>query len=72
MRILLIIDWNRGRGGAEAQAALVRQGLMDAGDEVRLLTSSAGTAGDGAADYVAFGTSRTAPSPPDRLFRSIV
>jgi glycosyltransferase involved in cell wall biosynthesis len=61
MRILLIIDWNRGRGGAEAHAALVRQGLMDAGDEVRLLTSSAGTAGDGTADYVAFGTSRTAP-----------
>jgi glycosyltransferase involved in cell wall biosynthesis len=61
MRILLIIDWNRGRGGAEAHAAIVRQGLMAAGDEVRLLTSSAGTAGDGTADYVAFGTNRTAP-----------
>jgi glycosyltransferase involved in cell wall biosynthesis len=56
MRVLLIIDWNRGRGGAEAYAAWLRDGLRAAGDEVRLLTSSAGTAGDGAADYVAYGT----------------
>ncbi|MEP7365844.1 MAG: glycosyltransferase family 4 protein [Acidobacteriota bacterium] len=56
MRILLMIDWNRGRGGAEAYAAALRDGLLAAGDEVRLLTSSAGTAGDGAAEYVAYGT----------------
>lgn len=56
MRVLLIIDWNRGRGGAEAYAAWLRDGLRVAGDEVRLLTSSAGTAGDGAAEYVAYGT----------------
>lgn len=34
----------------------LRSGLRGAGDEVRLLTSSAGTAGDGTADYVAYGT----------------
>ncbi|MDA1234609.1 MAG: glycosyltransferase family 4 protein [Acidobacteria bacterium] len=56
MRVLLIIDWNRGRGGAEAYAAWLRDGLRAAGDEVLLLTSSAGTAGDGAAEYVAYGT----------------
>ena len=60
MRVLLIIDWNRGRGGAEAYAAWLRDGLRAAGDEVRLLTSSAGTAGDGSADYVAFGTEQVA------------
>lgn len=60
MRILLIIDWNRGRGGAEAYAAWLRDGLREAGDDVRLLTSSAGTAGDGAAEYVAYGTEQVA------------
>ena len=60
MRVLLIIDWNRGRGGAEAYAAWLRDGLRAAGDEVRLLTSSAGTAGDGSADYVAYGTEQIA------------
>jgi glycosyltransferase involved in cell wall biosynthesis len=60
MRVLLIIDWNRGRGGAEAYASWLRDGLRAAGDEVRLLTSSAGTAGDGAADYVAYGTEHLA------------
>ena len=56
MRILLMIDWNRGRGGAENHALALRAGLEAAGDEVRLLTSSAGTAGDGTAEYVAYGT----------------
>ena len=65
MRVLLMIDWNRGRGGAEAYAATLREGLLAAGDEVRLLTSSAGTAGDGAADYVAYGTE-------DRLQQSLL
>jgi glycosyltransferase involved in cell wall biosynthesis len=58
MRVLLILDWNRGRGGAESYALCLREQLLAAGDEVRLLTSSAGTAGDGLADYVAFGTER--------------
>jgi glycosyltransferase involved in cell wall biosynthesis len=56
MRVLLILDWNRGRGGAEAHALRLRQGLLDAGDEVRLLVSSVGSAGDGHADYIAYGT----------------
>ncbi|HLI79750.1 MAG TPA: glycosyltransferase family 4 protein, partial [Candidatus Binataceae bacterium] len=60
MRILLITDWNRGQGGAEAYMAWLRAGLAAAGDEVRLLTSSAGSAGDGSADYVAFGTNHVA------------
>lgn len=60
MRILLVTDWNRGRGGAEHYIAALRDGLRDSGDEVRLLTSSAGTAGDGRAEYVAFGTEAVA------------
>lgn len=58
MRILLITDWNRGQGGAEAYALWLRQGLRAAGDEARLLTSNAGTAADGTADFIAFGTER--------------
>ncbi len=58
MRILLVTDWNRGRGGAEDYFELLRDGLRAAGDEVRLLTSSAGAAADGAAEYVAYGTER--------------
>ena len=34
----------------------VREGLRAAGDEVRLLTSSVGTAGDGSAEYRAYGS----------------
>ena len=60
MRILLIADWQAGRGGSEAYVAWLRDGLAAGGDEVRLLTSSAGTAGDGTADHVAYGTSRPA------------
>jgi glycosyltransferase involved in cell wall biosynthesis len=60
MRILLVTDWNRGRGGAEAYATWLRQGLREAGDDACLLTSSAGTAADGTADFVAFGTHQVA------------
>lgn len=56
MRILAVTDWNRGLGGAEAYICWLRDGLRAAGDEVRLLTSSAGSAGDGTAEYVAYGT----------------
>ena len=59
MRILLITDWNRGQGGAEAYIAWLRAGLIAAGDEVRLLTSSAG-AGERVADYLAFGSNQAA------------
>lgn len=60
MRVLIVTDWNRGQGGAEAYIGWLRSGLKDAGDEVRLLTSSAGSAADGTADYVAYGTERVA------------
>ncbi len=53
MRILMLIEWNPGRGGAEAWALWLRDALREAGDDVRLLTSAAGTAADGTADYVA-------------------
>ena len=56
MRVLLVTDWNRGRGGAEAYIAWLKEGLESAGDEVRLLTSSVGSAGDGKAEYVASGS----------------
>ncbi|MEO8193792.1 MAG: glycosyltransferase family 4 protein [Gemmatimonadales bacterium] len=56
MRVLIVTDWNRGQGGAEAYIAWLRDGLRAAGDDVRLLTSGAGSAGDGTADYVAYGT----------------
>lgn len=49
----MLIEWNPGRGGAEAYALWLRDALREAGDEVRLLTSAAGTAADGTADYVA-------------------
>ena len=60
MRVLLITDWMAGSGGAESYVGWVRDGLRALGDDVRLLTSTAGTAGDGAADYRAFGTERAA------------
>lgn len=60
MRVLLATDWNRGRGGAEAQALLLRDALAAAGDEVQLLTSAAGTAGDGRAEHVAWSSEHVA------------
>lgn len=56
MRVLLITDWMAGSGGAESYITWVRDGLRAAGDDVRLLTSTAGTAADGAAEYQAYGT----------------
>ncbi len=60
LRVLMITDWMPSHGGAEVYAQAVRAGLSAAGDEVRLLTSSAGSAADGTADFVAFGTERQA------------
>lgn len=60
MRVLLVTDWNRGRGGAEAYITYLRDGLEQAGDEVRMLTSDVGSAGDGKAEYVAFGSEHVA------------
>jgi glycosyltransferase involved in cell wall biosynthesis len=56
VRVLLITDWLRGFGGAERYISGVRDGLREAGDEVRLLTSTAGSAADGTADYRAYGS----------------
>jgi glycosyltransferase involved in cell wall biosynthesis len=56
MRILQVTDWNRGRGGAEAYALWLRQSLRAEGHDARLLTSSAGSAADGTADFVALGS----------------
>ena len=56
----MMLDWNRASGGAEIYASALCKGLREAGDEVRLLTSSVGTAADGCADYVAWGTERKA------------
>lgn len=58
MRVLLVTDWVRERGGVEAYTAWLRAGLMEAGDEVRLLTSTVGSAGDGLAEFRAWSTER--------------
>ncbi len=58
MRILMVTDWNRGQGGAEAYIGWLRAGLRNAGEQVQLLTSSAGSAAGGTAEHVAFGTER--------------
>lgn len=56
MRILLVTDWNRLRGGAEAYIGMLYDGFTAAGDEVSLLTSSVGDRGEGRADWVAHGS----------------
>ena len=55
MRVLLVTDWPGVGGGAETYVSLLGRGLREAGDDVRLLTSSAGD-GAAVADYVAFGS----------------
>jgi glycosyltransferase involved in cell wall biosynthesis len=60
MRVLLVTDWARARGGVEAYTTWLRAGLEAAGDEVRLLTNTIGSAGDGLAEFHAWGTERQA------------
>ncbi|MBA3844964.1 MAG: glycosyltransferase family 4 protein [Actinobacteria bacterium] len=60
MRILLATDWPGEGGGVENYVALIARALRAAGDEVRILTSSAG-GGAAVADHVAFGTHRVLP-----------
>jgi len=60
MRVLLVTDWTPNEGGIEAYVQRASQGLEAAGHEVRLLTSSAGSAAGGAADYVALGSDNPA------------
>jgi len=68
LRVLLVTDWMPAHGGAEAYASALRAGLTAVGIDVRLLTSSAGTAAQGTAEFVAFGTQR----PSAQAFLQVV
>jgi glycosyltransferase involved in cell wall biosynthesis len=59
MRILLVTDWLRRGGGMERYFETLRDGLRAAGHDARLLTSTAGTAAGGTADYRALGSNST-------------
>lgn len=59
MRVLLVTDWTANEGGIETYVARLRDELRATGDEVRLLTSSAGSAARGSAEYVALGSDRS-------------
>ena len=61
MRVLLVNDWVAEEGGMETYLSALRGHLVAGGDEVRLLTSSAGKAADGSAEFVAWGTRATLP-----------
>jgi glycosyltransferase involved in cell wall biosynthesis len=58
VRVPLITDWMALRGGVETYVTTLREGLRAEGDEVRLLTSSAGSTADASPDYLAYGTDR--------------
>jgi glycosyltransferase involved in cell wall biosynthesis len=60
VRILLVTDWLEERGGMESYFATLRAGLVSAGHDVRMLTSTAGSAADGTADYRAYGANKPA------------
>lgn len=60
MRVLLVNDGIANEGGTETYLTIVRTELAKRGDDVRLLTSSAGSMANGTADYVAFGATRVA------------
>jgi glycosyltransferase involved in cell wall biosynthesis len=60
VRVLLVTDWLERRGGMETYFDTLRTGLRAAGHEARLLTSTAGTAAEGTADYLAYGTNARA------------
>lgn len=60
MRVLLVTDWPAEAGGTETYLTLVARGLREAGDEVKLLTSSVG-GGRAVADYVAYGSRHPVP-----------
>ncbi len=55
MRVLLVTDWPEAGGGVETYVMQLARGLREAGEEVRVLTSSVG-GGAAVADYVAFGS----------------
>ena len=55
--MLQVTDWNPTAGGVETYVRDLCPALRAAGMTVRVLTSSAGTAMDGSADFAAWGTS---------------
>jgi glycosyltransferase involved in cell wall biosynthesis len=56
VRVLLITDWGPGEGGTERYVEALPDRLRKRGDEVALLTSSAGSAAAGRATFVAHGS----------------
>src|SRR5690242_7082909 len=60
MRVLLITDWPKHEGGIETYVRGLRDALRASGDEVRLLTSTAGSEAGGSADFLGFGTENPA------------
>ena len=56
MRILLVADWAPVEGGTERIVSTLRTTFEAGGDEIRLITSSAGSRAGGTADYVAYGS----------------
>jgi glycosyltransferase involved in cell wall biosynthesis len=60
MRVLLVTDWPPLEGGTEQYVSALSDRLRACGDEVGLLTSSAGSAGGGRATFVAYGSSSRA------------
>jgi glycosyltransferase involved in cell wall biosynthesis len=68
MRVLIVTDWPALEAGTERTVERLREGLSSAGDDVRLLTSSAGSAADGSAEYVAYGTDRPTQQALLQLF----
>jgi glycosyltransferase involved in cell wall biosynthesis len=60
MRVLLVTDWLRRSGGMERSFETIRRGLRGTGHDVRLLTSTAGSAAEGTAEYRAFGSNAPA------------
>jgi glycosyltransferase involved in cell wall biosynthesis len=61
VRVLLVNDWVADPGGVETYLFSLRDGLQGRGDEVKLLTSSVGSAANGSAEYVARGARRRLP-----------
>ncbi len=64
----MITDWPALEAGTERSVERLREGLLAKGDEVRLLTSSAGSAAGGTAEYVAYGTERRSQQALLQLF----
>jgi glycosyltransferase involved in cell wall biosynthesis len=56
MRVMLITDWPALEGGTERYVSTLRSALQSSGDEVHLLTSSAGSRAGGTAEHVAYGS----------------